>query len=198
MAQQNLELESLTGNLIAADVDAINLPDNSFDLVNCISVLMHVTDPDKFQKSCREIVRVTKPGGYILLKEWAPRNRKSFKDFEHIVGRPHKEYIETLGQEGAFLVKERGSNLCLQINRIYGAIGDWLAMMLRKKASYTDKASDNEEFIKATYPGLLKPFHLGRRILIKISNPIDSHIVPLWPFRNLSATKIMLFRKCPV
>jgi SAM-dependent methyltransferase len=195
IAQQNMEYEDLACNLMVSGLDAINLPDNSFDLVNCISVLMHITDPEKFQKSCREMVRVTRPGGQILLKEWVPRKGKSIRNFEHIVGRPHREFIETLEREGVSLIKERGIHLSLHINNIYGAIGDRLAKMLRKKVSYVDETSDNEEFIKAAYPKLLKPFHLGRRVLIMISKPIELYLVPLWPIRNLSDTRIMLFRK---
>lgn len=49
---------------IVSDCDPIPLEDNTGDLVICTEVLEHVPDPKKFLS---ELIRVTKPGGMLLL-----------------------------------------------------------------------------------------------------------------------------------
>lgn len=46
------------------DVQAIALPDDSEDCVLCLEVLEHVTDPFR---AARELVRIIRPGGRLLL-----------------------------------------------------------------------------------------------------------------------------------
>ncbi len=46
--------------------DKIDFPDNSFDIITCFFVLHHILDLDKIMK---EIRRVLKPGGYIIILE---------------------------------------------------------------------------------------------------------------------------------
>lgn len=61
------------------DVNQIDFPDNSFDLVTCQTVLIHVADP---KKTLREFFRVIKPGGLIVLAE--PNNRVSSLIFSNL------------------------------------------------------------------------------------------------------------------
>jgi SAM-dependent methyltransferase len=49
-------------------------PDSTFDLVLCVTVLMHVTRMEAWRKAIQEIVRVTRVGGLIALHEFAPDN----------------------------------------------------------------------------------------------------------------------------
>jgi SAM-dependent methyltransferase len=53
--------------------EALPFEPETFDLVTCQTVLMHVADP---QAVIREMMRVTKPGGLVLAAE--PNNRASF------------------------------------------------------------------------------------------------------------------------
>jgi SAM-dependent methyltransferase len=52
------------------EANALDLPDASFDLVTCQTLLIHVPDPAAV---IAEMVRVTKPGGLVLAAE--PNNR---------------------------------------------------------------------------------------------------------------------------
>jgi SAM-dependent methyltransferase len=53
--------------------EALPFGDASFDLVTCQTVLIHVADP---RAVIREMIRVTKPGGQVIVAE--PNNRASF------------------------------------------------------------------------------------------------------------------------
>lgn len=60
-------------------VEDIPYPDDSFDMVTCQTVLIHVADPKKVIK---EMLRVLKPGGLILVSE--PNNIASDLIFDSI------------------------------------------------------------------------------------------------------------------
>ena len=49
-------------------------PDDSFTLTYCIAVLHHIAEKDAVHKTLMEMVRVTKPGGRILIWDHNPRN----------------------------------------------------------------------------------------------------------------------------
>ena len=49
------------------DMSALQADDESFDRVYCISVLEHVEEPSVWQKGIREMVRILKPGGLLIL-----------------------------------------------------------------------------------------------------------------------------------
>jgi SAM-dependent methyltransferase len=65
----------------APEVDAVpasgsQLPyeDDSFDLVLCVAVLHHVGDPAEVRRTLEEMVRVSRPGGRVLVWDHNPRN----------------------------------------------------------------------------------------------------------------------------
>ncbi|MGC4190429.1 MAG: methyltransferase domain-containing protein [Thermomicrobiales bacterium] len=48
--------------------------DNTFDLAYCVAVMHHVADPQDVHDTLKEMVRVTRPGGHILVWDHNPRN----------------------------------------------------------------------------------------------------------------------------
>lgn len=53
---------------LVATVDGLPFRDQSFDVVNCVTVLQHVPDDVK-ERAIAEVARVLKPGGYVTLFE---------------------------------------------------------------------------------------------------------------------------------
>ncbi|GAI33666.1 unnamed protein product [marine sediment metagenome] len=76
LTEKNLKKAGLKARLLTKSVGEIDFPNDAFDLVTSITVLQHITDPNVFRKAVKNIVRVTKPGGQILLLEYAPERRK--------------------------------------------------------------------------------------------------------------------------
>jgi SAM-dependent methyltransferase len=59
---------------IQASGTALPFADDSFDVVLTVAVLHHVADPDDVRATLAEMVRVTRPGGGILIWDHNPRN----------------------------------------------------------------------------------------------------------------------------
>ena len=59
---------------IHADGTALPFPDDAFDLVYCVAVMHHVAEPDAVRRTLTEMVRVSRPGGRVLVWDHNPRN----------------------------------------------------------------------------------------------------------------------------
>ena len=96
--------------------DATDLPfdEGRFDLTMCVAVMHHVAEPVAVHKSLAEMVRVTKPGGLVLVWDHNPANPywKSLMarvpqddGSERLI--PEKEIIGGLTDGGAELVSSQ-------------------------------------------------------------------------------------------
>jgi len=67
-ARENVVQKQLGDRIVVSREDILNLsfPSDHFDLTLCWGVLMHVPD---VQRAIAELVRVTKPGGFLVLEE---------------------------------------------------------------------------------------------------------------------------------
>ncbi len=53
---------------------ALPFADDSFDLVLCVAVMHHIAEPDAVRRTLAEMVRVSRPGGRVLVWDHNPRN----------------------------------------------------------------------------------------------------------------------------
>lgn len=69
-------LEERDARVEAVLGSATELPfeDGGFDLTMCVAVMHHIALPDQVHRSLGEMVRVTRPGGLILVWDHNPRN----------------------------------------------------------------------------------------------------------------------------
>lgn len=89
------------------DLEAIEEPDRSFDVVHCREGLMLVPDPER---AAREIRRVLRPGGRAVVSVWGPRERNPWLAlvFDSVAaqlgvpvpppGRPHPFSLDDAGR----------------------------------------------------------------------------------------------------
>jgi SAM-dependent methyltransferase len=109
-------------------VSRLPLPDSAFDLVAALDIVEHVDDDDA---ALRELTRVSKPGGALLLS--APLHAGRWTSFDDFVG--HRRRYEP----GALLAKLAQLGWSVRSSAIYGmqpsssSILDWSVRQLREK-----------------------------------------------------------------
>jgi ubiquinone/menaquinone biosynthesis C-methylase UbiE len=64
-----LREQGLEAELVQGTVERLQFRDAAFDLVTSVMVFHHLTHPEA---GVRELHRITKPGGCIVLVDWAP------------------------------------------------------------------------------------------------------------------------------
>jgi SAM-dependent methyltransferase len=69
LRQRRPEIET-----IVAHGDAIPFPDGVFDLTYSVAVMHHIAEPARVRRTLTEMVRVTRPGGRILVWDHNPLN----------------------------------------------------------------------------------------------------------------------------
>lgn len=109
-------LEQRDDRVSAVEASATDLPfgEGEFDLTMCVAVMHHIADPPAVRRALAEMVRVTRPGGLILVWDHNPRNPywKSLMarvpqddGSERLI--PEAEVVTGLVDGGAFLVQSR-------------------------------------------------------------------------------------------
>ena len=107
LQQRRPDIES-----VVAHGDDIPFPDGSFDLTYSVAVMHHIAEPDRVRRTLTEMVRVTRPGGRILVWDHNPLNpywpwlmRRVPQDTgaERLV--PLPELVAGLGEAGASVVR---------------------------------------------------------------------------------------------
>lgn len=59
----------------------IDCCDNNYDYTMCIAVIHHLSTEERRIQAIKELIRITKPGGEILIYVWA-KEQKKFKDHD--------------------------------------------------------------------------------------------------------------------
>jgi hypothetical protein len=97
-----------TMTFVAASIQNAAIPSAAFDLVTCINVLQHILDENDFQRAVENMVLSLKPGGYLLLMEFACRDQKSNMPAPYVIIRPLNTYINQFQRMGCELACETG------------------------------------------------------------------------------------------
>ncbi len=73
-AQRNIELEQVEDKVELKNENAckISFPDESFDVILSLLCLHNIEDQSERDDACREIARLLKPGGIVLLADYVP------------------------------------------------------------------------------------------------------------------------------
>ena len=66
-------------NVVSGNILNIPYKNNMFDNTICIAVIHHLSDIEKRKESIKELLRVTKKGGQILILVWAFEQEKNSK-----------------------------------------------------------------------------------------------------------------------
>lgn len=99
---------------VEGSATALPFEDGGFDLTMCVAVMHHIAEPEAVQRSLGEMVRVTRPGGLVLVWDHNPRNPY----WKHLMARvpqddgterliPESEVISGLVDGGGVLVDSR-------------------------------------------------------------------------------------------
>ena len=94
--------------LLLTGVEELNFTNGLFDLVTSVTVLQHITDQKSFSKAIGNIVRVTKPGGHILILETSPIEPELPPTAPYQAVRSRREWIRAFEAEGCPLNYELG------------------------------------------------------------------------------------------
>jgi len=90
---------NVEGNFYQSKLNDLPLGDNLFQLTHCFSVLYHIVDDSEWQESISELVRVTKPGGIIVLRiAW---QQDTDSPANHVKHRSINQYLRVLSRENA-------------------------------------------------------------------------------------------------
>lgn len=164
------------------NITKLDLPSNFYDMVNCVTVLQHIFNDENWKNAVHEMVRITKPLGYVLIFEAAP----SFifkKRTRHLRFRTMKEYISEFGKADAHLAYWRATDLSFPITFIG---------LQKYAASFSKKVY---YYFAGELP-LFSPHFLSSlsRFAVALAKPIDYKLANT-PLGFLSVGKILLFRK---
>jgi len=100
--QRAQERNVANASFIRMDAERLDQPDASFDVVICSLGLMYVPDPDQ---AIREMRRVLRPGGRLVIAVWGERSRCGWSPVFPIVDAEVNSEVcplfFSLGQEGA-------------------------------------------------------------------------------------------------
>lgn len=76
--QKAASISHLIPPCILSEVDDMPVPDNQFDLVVCHNSTHQLADQEKLKKALAEMIRVTAPGGSVLIFDFQRRNDEEF------------------------------------------------------------------------------------------------------------------------
>lgn len=97
-AVQTLKTLFPRATVLEADVSTPGVELPPHDIVNIISVLFHIVDPDKFRQALANLARFTAPGGHLVLSD--RMGDREVRPAEHVCFRARSVYESELPKLG--------------------------------------------------------------------------------------------------
>lgn len=86
----------IDGEYQQSSLSDLPFDDDSFELTHCFSVLYHIIDDTEWMNSISELVRVTEPGGILVLRiAW---REDTARPADHVKHRSYNKYLSALAQ----------------------------------------------------------------------------------------------------
>jgi len=132
-------LEERDQRVTAVHGSATDMPfeDGSFDLTYCVAVMHHIAAPDLVHQALGEMVRVTRPGGLILVWDHNPRNPY----WKNLMARvPQDDGSERLIPEAEVTGGLVGGGAVIETSDQLGLVPDFVPPALLGASAVTEKA----------------------------------------------------------
>ncbi len=182
-------LENSSTKFFLMNAKDLKFEDDFFDLVICVTVLMHTTDEKTWGKTIKEIVKVTKPGGFILIFEDAPTEHKGERGWDAGYVRLESEYISKFREERAKFIEKIIANN--PFSSLILGFGEKLLYLYATKVNKKKPDFYSKDFSRYKP----KVMYLPCMFLIMLATMVDS-LYTYFPILGRKAYgKIMLFKK---
>lgn len=191
VVRKRCQEESLKADLQVTKALEIDTPDKSFDVVIAIVTLLHVIDGDELTRTIRELTRVTKIKGKVIVIDYfcdpepIPRRGKLW------IHRNSAELINLFNENGANLIEKRG----VRMKNLTEKTALWLGIGASRSLDSAYPRLDGKEIIKANIP-------LARRIysnLVWLENylfiPLNFILPSISGFHKLAFEKLLVFER---
>jgi ubiquinone/menaquinone biosynthesis C-methylase UbiE len=103
LKQAKRRINRVNMNLVGMNAAKLGFPCGLFHLVTSVTVLQHILDDETWRNAIKEMVRVTKPNGHIIICEIA-------SPIWHFKVRRVHEYVSQFEMVGARLIYWRGAD----------------------------------------------------------------------------------------
>jgi ubiquinone/menaquinone biosynthesis C-methylase UbiE len=173
-------------------VEELNLPDNSFDMVLSVNVLQHIVKSTGFENAVRNLVRVTKQGGCILIFEISPGKNCKVKPVSYIFVRMRDKWINFFEMSGCRLVYE------LPFPELGIRFIERFDLLLNKYYEKAQRYSAPKQAVEGPQPSRRNHISiktLVRQTILRLSSPLDNFFISLPYPREASVMRILLFKK---
>lgn len=181
LAKENAGKEGLVNlDFHVMNVAKLGFADGMYDLVNCVTVLQHIFDDDDWRKAVRQVIRVCKKDGYVLLFEVAP-NFVLKRRTPNLHIRTMSQYLDEFKKAGARLAYWHAVDLSLPIT--YFGLRNYAASFNRRVYYFMSR--------RKLFPSFLSFLSFASVLLARM---IDYKLAET-PLSYLSSGRILLFQK---
>lgn len=163
LAQRNLEVHGYTATFVNANAEAMDFPDNHFDVVYSNGVLHHTPRP---QKAFDEVFRVLKPGGEAVILLYKKHS------WMHLLTYIQGVYVEHEEKEAPVIYYYS----CKEIRRMFSKFEN-IRLLIERFPHKTPKYSGMKALL---YNNIMVPiFNILPKALIR---PLGAHIL-IWAYK---------------